>query len=122
MRRLRPHPCERCSYPQRAATRSVVVTTSKPGKRDKQHREHLCEAHYEEHYVAELQRQRERYEARLVGRTIARVIWSNETVVGEPPTAEQVAGFELDGGEVVSFQASGQVDVDAVWLHVEGVE
>jgi len=65
--------------------------------------------------------ERARYEARLVGRTIEKVIWSNMPCCGQPADANEIAGLELDGGEVVSFSGSGQIDVNCVWIEVEGL-
>ncbi len=61
---------------------------------------------------------RARTEARIVGRRIRRVIWSNRPCLGAIDD-NQVAGFELDTGEIISLSASGQIDVDVVWLEVE---
>ncbi len=57
----------------------------------------------------------------LVGRTIVGVEWKDECWVGRTGDGwdGEVGAFILDDGARVSFSASGQVDVDDVWLAVE---
>jgi hypothetical protein len=64
------------------------------------------------------EQERKKYEDRIQGKKIVGILWSDRPLFGRIDV-NQIAGLELEGGEVISFNASGQIDVDVVWLELE---
>lgn len=64
---------------------------------------------------------RKEYEDKLVGRKIVKINWSDEPCVGQPADSNEIGTLELEDGTIVAFHASGQVDVDVVWIEIEEI-
>lgn len=73
--------------------------------------------------IDEIIKTRAKYEQAMIGKTIKAVVWSNQVLFRAGDVdANQIAGFELDDDTTVYFTASGQIDVDRVWVDIEGIE
>lgn len=63
--------------------------------------------------------QRRVFQQKIVGKMITAIVWNDAPLFNEVAEAGQVSGFVLSDGSYIYLSASGQIDIDRVWLDVE---